>query len=60
MKPGRPATANEKQLSLRVSRTDLDRAERLQGVLAPSGVVVTRSDVLRAALRRGFEAIEKP
>jgi hypothetical protein len=55
---GRPATGNDEQIALRISKEDVARAARLQGVLAPPGVAVNRSDVLRAALRRGLEALE--
>lgn len=55
---GRPPTGNDEQIAIRVSKDDLARAERLQDRLAPPGVSVNRSDVLRAALRRGLDVLE--
>jgi hypothetical protein len=54
---GRPKTENEELVTLRLSPEDLVRADRLRGLLVPS-VPLTRSDALRAALRRGLDALE--
>jgi hypothetical protein len=58
MRVGRPSTGNDEQIALRITKDDLARAASLQGVLAPPGVAVNRSDVLRAAIHRGLDVLE--
>lgn len=57
----RPPSANDSSVALRLPEAWLQRAESLREFLASRlgpGGEVTRSDVLRAALARGLEALE--
>jgi len=56
----RPPSGNDEQIALRLPKEWTARADRLRdrGVIAKPGVGVTRSDVLRAAIARGLEALE--
>ncbi len=55
---GRPATDNDSQLAIRVPGDWLTRADALAPLVARPGILVTRSDVLRAAMARGLDALE--
>jgi hypothetical protein len=55
---GRPKTANTEQLVVRVPPELRRRLEALVPRLAPAGVSITVTDVVRAALLRGVEALE--
>jgi hypothetical protein len=54
----RPASPNDSSIALRLPEGWLKRAENLIEFLSTPGIAVTRSDVLRAALARGLEALE--
>jgi predicted DNA-binding protein len=56
----RPKSGNDEQVALRLPKEWTERADRLRdrGVIAEPGVGVTRSDVLRAAISRGLDALE--
>jgi hypothetical protein len=57
----RPSTGNDSSVALRLPEAWLARAEALRDFLASKlgpGGELTRSDVLRAALARGLEALE--
>ena len=53
-------SGNDEQVALRLPKEWTERADRLResGVIAAPGVGVTRSDVLRAAISRGLDALE--
>ncbi len=51
-------TSKTTQVALRMPKEWIPRADRLAGVLGRPGMDVGRSDVLRMALARGFEALE--
>jgi hypothetical protein len=55
---GRPKTENTEQLVVRVPEALRDRLEALIPQLAPAGVSITLTDVVRAALLQGVEALE--
>lgn len=55
---GRAKTANTEQLVVRVAPDLRERLEALIPKLAPPGVTITLTDVLRAALIRGVETLE--
>jgi len=57
----RQKSGNDEQVALRLPKDWTDRADSLRdrGVVAERGVVVTRSDVLRAAIARGLDALER-
>jgi len=54
----RPAMSSDTQVAIRVPREWLDRASHLVPGLSRPGIEVTRSDVLRAALAKGLDALE--
>lgn len=56
----RPKSGNDEQVALRLPKAWTERADKLRerGVVAETGVGVTRLDVLRAAIARGLEALE--
>jgi hypothetical protein len=57
----RPASGNDSSVALRLPEAWLHQAEALREFLASKlgpGGELTRSDVLRAAIARGLEAIE--
>jgi hypothetical protein len=56
---GRPATENDQQIAIRLPAEWLMRADKLIPALSTAGVTVSRSDVLRAALARGLDAMER-
>jgi hypothetical protein len=55
---GRTKTANTEQLVVRVPPALRERLEALIPRLAPAGVSITMTDVVRAALIHGVEALE--
>lgn len=55
----RKPSENDEQIALRLPQEWLTRADALRDVIAKPGVGVTRSDVLRAALARGLQALEE-
>jgi hypothetical protein len=56
----RPKSGNDESIALRLPKEWIERSDRLRerGVVADRGVAVTRSDVLRAAIVRGLDALE--
>jgi Arc/MetJ-type ribon-helix-helix transcriptional regulator len=56
---GRPATENDQQIAIRLPAEWLARADKLIPALTTPGLAVSRSDVLRAALARGLDALER-
>jgi predicted DNA-binding protein len=54
----RPPSGNDEQIAIRLPKEWLARADKLSDFIAKPGVGVTRSDVLRAALARGLDALE--
>jgi hypothetical protein len=56
---GRPKTENTEQLVVRVPKALRDRLEALIPHLAQPGVSITLTDVARAALMRGVDALEE-
>lgn len=54
----RPKTDNDQQIALRVPKRLLARATALIPHVAPRGVMITRTDVIRIALLLGIEALE--
>jgi len=50
--------SSDTQVAIRVPREWLDRASHLVPGLSRPGIEVTRSDVLRAALAKGLDALE--
>jgi hypothetical protein len=55
---GRKKTENTDQLVVRVPRALRDRLEALIPQMAQPGVSITMTDVIRAAIWRGVEALE--
>jgi hypothetical protein len=55
---GRTKTENTEQLVVRVPAALRTRLEALIPRLAPPGVSITMTDVVRAALMRGVDALE--
>jgi hypothetical protein len=55
----RPPSGNDEQIAIRLPKEWLARADKLSDFIAKPGVGVTRSDVLRAALARGLDALEE-
>lgn len=55
---GRTKTENTEQLVVRVPKALRDRLEALIPHLAQPGVSITMTDVVRAALMRGVDALE--
>jgi hypothetical protein len=55
---GRTKTANTEQLVVRVPPALRERLEALIPHLAPPGVSITMTDVVRAALIHGVDALE--
>jgi hypothetical protein len=53
----RAKTANDVQVSIKLPAAVVAQADELAGRLAPPGAVLTRTDVLRAAIIRGISAI---
>ena len=51
-------TSKTIQITLRIQKDWPTRADRLAPLLARPGMAVGRSDVLRMAIARGFEALE--
>jgi hypothetical protein len=54
----RPPSGNEKQIALRLPNDWIARADTLIPALSRPGILVSRSDVLRAALARGLDVLE--
>lgn len=55
---GRPKVADGKPLSIRLDTETRERLEALQKTLTP-GLEITLAQVVRAALARGIESLEK-
>lgn len=51
-------TSKTTQVALRLPKDWIERADRLAIALSRPGLPVGRTDALRAALARGFEALE--
>lgn len=54
----RPPSANDTQIAIRLPNDWIDRADALVPLVSRPGITVTRSDVLRAALAKGLDALE--
>jgi Arc/MetJ-type ribon-helix-helix transcriptional regulator len=58
MRGTRVAPADDSaQIALRLPASLLAEAERLRTIVAPAGVVASRSDVIRAALTEGLKRL---
>lgn len=55
----RPKSNLDVQTAVRIPRDWVDRAEALKEAIAPLGLHVTRSDVLRTAIERGLRSLER-
>ncbi len=55
----RPASSNDTQIAIRLPNDWLERADALVPFVSRPGIAITRSDVLRAALAKGLDALEK-
>ena len=55
----RAPTENSIQIAVRVPPAWLERADALAPTIARPGIAATRTDVLRAALARGLDALEQ-
>jgi hypothetical protein len=55
---GRPKTANTRQIVVRVTPEMWERLSALVPVVARPGIAATVSDVVRAALEEGVNALE--
>jgi len=54
----RPPSGNDTQVAIRLPNEWIERADALMAPLSRPGIQVSRSDVLRAALARGLDALE--
>jgi len=54
----RPTSDNVFQVAFKVPETWINRADKTAGLMSRPGITTTRTDVLRAALIRGLEALE--
>lgn len=55
----RPRSSNDARLNLLVPGEWLDEAAELAPVLAEPGATLARADVLRMALRRGLDELQR-
>jgi hypothetical protein len=54
----RPKSGNDDQVSINLPTLWKDDAERLAQAMSRPGMVITRADVLRTALRMGLDALD--
>lgn len=54
----RPKSGNDDQVSINLPPAWKEDAERLARTMSRPGMVITRADILRMALRMGLDALE--